>query len=122
MTKAGIFAFGICRDNIPYLNITIGNNHPINEQFNQLTLLLKARSFQTFLHTLTEFFYRCDQCRHVVLMINLQIQLRLLASECLYFLFDLTTTALIFHQGNDLSQIGFSQAVKLLFQLNTTIA
>ena len=54
MTKADVFAAGAGGNDIANLDIAIGDDHPINEQFHELTLLDKGRAFQTSLNPLAK--------------------------------------------------------------------
>jgi hypothetical protein len=71
MTKTNVFARRAGRDDIADLDVAIGNDDPVDQQHDQLTLLLEGGLSETLLYTLTERFYGGDQPRDLLLPIHL---------------------------------------------------
>ncbi len=96
MTKPGVFTARAGRDHITDLDLVIGDNHPIDKQFDQLPLLLEGRVGQASLHAFTERLDRGGQTRQFGLAINMPVELLLLGCQCLGFLLQLTAPPLVF--------------------------
>jgi len=96
MTKPGVFTAWAGWDYIMDPDLVIGDNHPINKQFDQLPLLLEGRVGQASLHTLTERLNRSGQTRQLGLTIHMPVELLLLGCQRLGFLLHLTAPPLVF--------------------------
>lgn len=106
MTKTDEFALGGGREDIANLDITIGDDDAINQKFDQLTLLLKGRVFQTSLDTLTEVFHVRHQPGEFVLALYLGGQQLELVLKRTLSLFHLLASSMVFDERNDTAQIG----------------
>src|SRR5579859_4197555 len=96
MTKAGVLTAGAGRNDITNLDFVVGDNHSINEQFNQLPFLRKGRVGQARLDALAERFDRGGQTRQFGLAIDMAVELLLLGFQRLGFLLQLPASPLIF--------------------------
>src|SRR5262249_43562754 len=54
MTKPHVLTGGRGGDDVAYLNIAVGDDHPVNEQLDELALLLKGSLGEPGLHPLAE--------------------------------------------------------------------
>ena len=54
MTKTGQLPTWGGGENIPNFDLVAGNDHPVDEQLNELTLLVKGRLFQASLDPMAE--------------------------------------------------------------------
>jgi hypothetical protein len=96
MTKPEVLAGRAGWDDITDFDFFIGYNHPIDEQFDQLPLLLEGRVGQTSLHALTERLNRGGQARQFGLAIHMAVELLFLGCQRLGFLFQVTAPPLVF--------------------------
>ncbi len=78
------------------LDITLGDNHPVDQEFHQLPPLFKGRMIQPALDTLTKCLNRVMECGNLLLAIHLSLKLRFLQSQCLDFLLEIRPSALVF--------------------------
>jgi len=122
MTKANVFAGGIGRDHISDFDISVCDNHSINKQFYQFSLLLEAGLFQTQLDTLAKTLDRGRQASQLTLPVHLMGKLFLLRFYSLVFLIQISSTALIFRQRDNTTQVGLRKAVQLILQSNLAAA
>ena len=111
MTKTGVFAFWTGRDHVTDLYIFVCDDHPIDQQFHQLPLLLKRSLVQTGLHALAKHFDRSTPSCQFLLLAHLVPQLLFLLDQSLLPFFQFAASALVLGQGNDAVQIGLGQAV-----------
>jgi len=62
MTKWDRFAGWPCRDNIADLHSTIGHNHPVNQEFDQVAPLREIQLLQRWRYPLAEGAQALRQC------------------------------------------------------------
>ncbi len=78
MTKTNGFPFGRGWDHITDLNLLCSDHHAINEQFDQVTFLLKSSLCQTLCNTLTERVNRVHHACELIVMPHIGFQVPLL--------------------------------------------
>ena len=100
MTKAGAFAILGSGDDVTDFDIAIGDDHAINQEFNQLPLVLKRGAGQASLDTLTELGHRTGDCGKLRVLIGLTIQLLILTRQCINLALHLFKHVLR-HNGRD---------------------
>ena len=94
-------------NHVTNLDFPIGNDHPIHQQLDQLSLLLEGRLRQPHAYAFTELFNGGHHARHFRLPIHLPLQVLLLGGECLLPLLDLAASSLILVERNHGAQVGF---------------
>jgi len=99
MTKADVFTAGTQRDHIPDLHHIIGHHDPSNEEFDQLSSLLKRGLRQALLHPTTEIVDRGDQAGQFGLPIDVDGQLACLLFQSGHSLLKVDSSPLILDQG-----------------------
>jgi hypothetical protein len=116
MTKTDVFAAYAGWDNIANLDVAVGDDNPIDEQFDQLSALLKARASQPGLHAVAEVRGPLHLRGHVDLLSGLCCQMATLLLQSLELLLQLAAPSLILGQRHHPTQISLGQSITLLFQ------
>jgi hypothetical protein len=94
------FAFTIwaSRDDIADLDDAIGDDHAVNQQFEQRALSVEIGASQTFAHTLTECLGTGGQASRLALTLSILHQLILLPIQRLQSVISITPTPLVLGQ------------------------
>ena len=117
MTKMSLLPCFAGWDHVPDLHLTVVNDNAVNEEFHQLSALVKSGLLQPLLDTLAERLNRSSYGCHFDLFFGLGFQLPQLSLQRFLLLSDLQALALQFRQGNDFSQVRFQKAFFLPCQL-----
>jgi hypothetical protein len=80
-TKEQAFSVGAGRDDVADLDCVIGNNHSVNQQFEQRSFSVEVCCRQAFLHATTECFSVCRQIRRIALAVGIVRKILLLAFQ-----------------------------------------
>jgi hypothetical protein len=75
MTKGHCLSLGTSRHHVSNLDLVMVNNHAIDEQFHQLSLLGKGTLGQGRLDTLAKGFEPLRPCSHLDLLLGLSLKL-----------------------------------------------
>ena len=110
MTKTHVLAGGRRRDHIADLDIIVGHDHPVDEQFDQLALLLERGVLETALEALAQRFDRLREASEVPLPLRVSLQLVQLALHAVHLLLHARSTPLVFGEWHDPVEIGVRQA------------
>ncbi len=113
MTKMDVFARRTDRDHVSDLNISIFDNHPVNEQFYQFPFLFKVSIVQPDLDTAAEIFDRSGQSGEFILSIYLMHKLLLQVFHTLTLAIQISSSALVLRQRDDTVQISLGKPVQL---------
>jgi hypothetical protein len=122
MTKAGVFASLGRGDDVTDFDIAIGDDHAINQEFNQLPLVLKSGAGQASLDPLTELGHQTSDGGKLRLLIGLTIQLLILTRQCINLALKFSSPTLIFRQRDDGTEVGLGQTLQLSRQMNLCFA
>jgi hypothetical protein len=122
MTKTDMFAGRAGWDHISDLNIFVLDDDSVNQQFYQLSLLLKVGVFQSVLDTATEILDRSGQARKFVAPIHLMNQLLFQILHALKFMIQVYSSMLVLRQRDNLIQISFCEPIDLGLQGNLSTA
>jgi hypothetical protein len=122
MTKTDMFAGRAGWDYISDLNIFVLDDDSVNQQFYQLSLLLKVGVFQSVLDTATEILDRSGQARKFVAPIHLMNQLLFQILHALKFMIQVYSSMLVLRQRDNLIQISFCEPIDLGLQGNLSTA
>lgn len=95
MTKTDLFAARVGGNHIPNLDVGIGNDHPIDQKFDQLPFLLEAGVSQARLDPGAEVANRDGQPGDLFMPLGLGRQLALLFYQRLVSLFQFLTPSLV---------------------------
>lgn len=113
MTKMDVFARRTGRDHVSDLNISIFDNHPVNEQFYQFPFLFKVSILQPDLDTAAEILNRGCQAGELVLPIYLMDQLLFQVFHALTLALQISSSALVLRQRDDTVQVSFGESIQL---------
>jgi hypothetical protein len=114
MTKTHMFAAGMGGDRIADLDVRVGDDHPVDQEFEQLALLVKTGVVQADSDAGAEVVNAEAEAGDRLLASGLGTELGLLFSQGLPALFQFASPPLVLGQRNDALQVGFRQAVELL--------
>ena len=101
MTKPHALAVGVERDGVADLDLAVGDEHSVDQQFHELALLREVRAGQTGPNPLTEVGGRGRPTGELGPSIHLCHQLAGLRIKGLQPLLQLLSSALVFRQRND---------------------
>ena len=114
MTKTYVLAGGRRRDHLADLDIIVRDDHPVDEQFDELALLLEGGVLETAVEALAHGFDRRRKASQVpLLLLRIGLQLGELALHRLHLLLQARSTPLVFGERHDPLKIGLRQAVAL---------
>jgi hypothetical protein len=122
MTKTDVFAGGAGRDHISDFDISVCDNDSIDEQFYQFSFLLKTGIIQTPLSPAAKVFDRRNQANQLILPVRLMAELVFLGFQPLAFVIQVCSSALIFKQRDNPTQVSFGKSVQLVLQGNLAAA
>jgi len=114
LTKKNPLAGGGSGDHIADLHLLIGDHDAVNEQFNQLSFLLKSRLSQAELDTLTKRLNGLDLSRQFIMAPDAGFELTDLLSNSLQSMLQLLVPTLVLLQLEDTSQIGVRESLHLM--------
>jgi hypothetical protein len=121
MTKGGRFSRRTGWQDIPNLDLAIGDDHTIDEQFDQLPPLGEIQAAQGRLDALAKAADSFSHFGHINLALRLGIQLAQLLAQPVLCLLHLLSFALEFVAANYLGQVGIQQAGLLALELGQRI-
>ena len=107
MTKTDVFAARVSRDDIANFDLGICHNNPVDQKFNQLTLLFEGGIDQPPLNAGAELLDGDGQSGHFLVAFGLGRELGLLFRQRLVTLRQVAAAPLILGQGDDGLQVGF---------------
>src|SRR6185369_4523664 len=111
MTKTDVFRPCGGRKHVANFDGVIGNNDPVNEEFDELTLLLECGVIQTKPDPVAEILERSGESGDFTVAVNLGLQLALLLRQGMEFLSQVLATTLVLSQGHDRSQVSLRETV-----------
>jgi hypothetical protein len=114
MTKMHVLTGGRCRDHIANLDVRVGDDHAVNEEFNQLPLLFPGCLLKASLHPGTEGFHGLGEPGQILLPLGVCCELVFLAHQRLQVLLQTLAPALILLQRHDLVEVGVGEALHLV--------
>ena len=117
MTKRNRFPLGPCGHHIANLHLAIIDNHPINEQFDQLTTLGESQLVERGPEAVAEGFDAMCQGEHIDLLLCLCLDLPELLGQTLLCLGQFVPFPLEFLAPDDFGQIDVEQAGVLSLDL-----
>jgi hypothetical protein len=100
MTKTHLFAACGGRDYVADLDLFVGDDHTVNQQFDQLTFLFKASLFEPGTYPLAKLLHRLGDPGQFHVFAGTGFQLPHLGSEAFQSLFQFLPSSLVFFQGN----------------------
>jgi hypothetical protein len=121
MTKGGAFSRRTGRQDVADLDLAVGDDDTIDQEFDQLSALGKIQVFQGRLDALAEGPDAFRQFGHIDLALRLGIQLAQLLRQTVLGLLHLLSFALEFVAANNLGQIGIQQPRLLALKLGKGI-
>jgi len=121
MTKADVFRPFGGRKHVANFDGIIGDDDPVDEQFNELTFVLEGGVIQAKPDTAAEILEGGSEGGDFALVVNLGLQLALLLSEGLDFHSQVVSTALVLRQWHNGAQVSLGEAVELLFKLGSRL-
>ena len=104
------------RHHVADLDLAIGDDHPIDQEFHQSPFLLECGTRQPLPHSVAERPGGVGQRRQLILSVCLGFELPCLLLQFLPAPLELTTPALILGQRHNTSEIGVGQTLELLLQ------
>jgi putative transposase len=107
MTKTDVFAARVSWDDIANFDLGIGHDNPVDQKFNQLTLLFEGGIDQPPLNAGAELLDGDGQSGDFLVAFGLGRELGLLFRQCLVTLRQVAAAPLILGQGDDGLQVGF---------------
>jgi hypothetical protein len=113
MTKMDVFARRTGRDHVSDLNISIFDNHPVNEQFYQFPFLFEVSIVQPDLDTAAEILDRSCQASEFVLSVYLMDKLLSQVFHALTLAIQIGSSALVLGQRDDTVQVSLGKPVQL---------
>jgi hypothetical protein len=122
MTKTDVLTALAGRDDIADFHLIPGDNHPIDQKFDQLSLLFEGGCLQAGVHALAERLHRGGQPCGFVETMRLPLQFFLLPYQRGLALFQVYTAALVLGQRNHATQVRFGQTLQLLLQTHVAAA
>ena len=114
MTKPDFLAGPARRHHVSDLDLAVGDDHPVDQEFHQGSLLLKRRLGQPLFHPPAELFDGTGQSGKLVLPVCLCLELPGPLFELLLASFQLTPAPLVFVQPHHTGEISVRQPLKLL--------
>ena len=103
MTKTGLFSFKTGGNDVANFHLFMGDDHTVNQQFNQLPLLLKGRLVQSLLHPMAKYLGAFNQLHNFYVLARLCGQLSLLSGQGLKLTVKLCPPPSVLFQGHYVS-------------------
>src|SRR5215211_668197 len=122
MTKTHLLAARIGRDDVPYLHLLVGDDHPVDQQLYQPTSLLEGGIGQATTHSLTEILYGTDHASELRSLLRLRSQLPLLARERFVSVLQIPASSLVLCQRDHLPEVRLCEPLQLTPQGGPTLA
>ncbi len=122
MTKGSLLPFGAGGNDVSDFHLSVVDDDPIDEQFDQLSALGKGELLQGRLYALAEGFDAGGQGFHFDLLLGLHLQLTQLLGQALLGLRQFLSFALELVSCDDLGQVDFEQPSLLALQLSESIS
>ena len=122
MTKTDVFTALAGGDDIADFHLIPGDNHPIDQQFDQLSLLFEGGGLQAGVHTLAERLHRGGEAGGFVETLRLLVELCLLPHQRSLALLQVPAAALVLRQRDHAAQVRFGQTFQLLLQTDLAAA
>jgi hypothetical protein len=113
MTKRDSFSFGAGGNDVADLDLSVVDDDPVDEQFDQLAALLEGEVSQCRLEALTEVRHALRERSDILLLLGLRLQLAELLSQAVERLQDLLPLARELRAVDDLGEVGGEQAFLL---------
>jgi transposase len=110
MTKTHVLAGGRRRDHIADLDSIVRDDHPVDEQFDQLALLLESGVLETALEALAQSFDRLREASEIPLPLRIGLHVIELALHAVHLLLHARSTPLVFGEWHAPVEIGVRQA------------
>jgi hypothetical protein len=122
MTKTGLLAACGGRDHVADLDLLVGDDYTVNEQFDQLAFLFKARLFESGTYSLTKLLHGLGDPGQLHMFGGAGFQLTHLSGNSFQALFQFVPSPLVFFQGNHTCQICIRQPFRLMLNAHTCLA
>jgi len=116
MIKAGLLGSRAGGDDIADLYIVVRDNHPIDEQLDELPPLLEGSRVQPLTHPLAEAVHTRRGCREVHPALGVGLQLARLLRQSIPPDLQVVPPPSVLVQAQDLREVGLGQALDLLVQ------
>ena len=113
MTKTDMLAARIGGDDVPYLHLLVGDDHPVDQQLYQPTSLLEGGIGKSSTHSLAEILYRTDHAGELRSLLRLRLQLPLLTRERLIPVLQISAPSLVLGQRDHLPEVRLGQPLRL---------
>ena len=117
MTKSGKFPTWGGGENIANFDLVVGNDHAVDEQLDELTLLVKGRARQASSDATTEILKVGQTTGQFKPVVDGRLELVILVLKGLALSLEIGMTAPVFIEGQDVFQIGLSEPFQLVSQL-----
>lgn len=122
MTKTSVLSACARRDHVAHFHLRLGDDYPINQQFDEPPLLLEARTRETLADPAAVVLHATHHPAQLIPPLDLLLQLPFLTVERRRLGFDLPPPPLILFQLDDAAQIRRRQPLELLLQPHTCFA
>jgi hypothetical protein len=113
MTKTYMFAARIGGDHVADLHLLLGYDHPIDEQFHQLSSLFEGRLGEPSTNPLAEILYGDGHPGEFHPLAGLSLKLPFLSHQRSVSLFEILTAPLVLGQWDHLPEIRLGQPLQL---------
>jgi len=120
MTKADLLAGWSGRHHVADLDLAVGDDHPVDQEFDERTSLLERGVGQSLLYSGAKRPDGTGQSGKFILPIGMCIQLPCLLFQLMLTLFEIISTPPIFVDEHDAGKVGFRQTLDLLCQARLT--
>jgi hypothetical protein len=122
MTKADVLALGAGGQHVADLDLSIGDDHPVDEQQHELPVLLEARRGQALLHAGAESLQRRRHAGELLPARHVVAQQLLLAGQNPQALLQVTAAPLVLVERENRPKIGVGEPLELLGKLRLGMA
>ena len=122
LTKADVLALGGDGQHIADFDVSVGDDHAIDEQHQELTAPLEVSFGQPPLHSRAEGLQRGRHAGELLLARRVVTQQRLLPGQCLHAPLQIAAPPLILIERDDRSKVGVGEPLDLLAQMRLAAA
>ena len=116
MTKADLLARPVRRHHVADLDLAVGDDHPVDQEFDQGSPLLEGGLIQALPHPPAELPDGGGQSRELLLPVRLRFELPRLFLELLLTSFEVSSAPPVLVERHHAGEIGVRQALELLPQ------